>query len=76
MVVTDLLMPEKEGIETIRDLRRSSATLPILAISGGGQYPRLDVFLDAATKLGATAGLAKPFRSADLVETVSRLLPP
>lgn len=74
LVVTDLLMPEKEGIETIRELRNASATLPILAISGGGQLSRMNMFLEAATKLGATARLAKPFRSSDLIETVSRLL--
>jgi CheY-like chemotaxis protein len=73
LVVTDILMPEKEGIETIRELRRAHPRVRILAISGGGQSGTLD-FLDMARALGADAALAKPFRRSELLEMVERLL--
>ena len=73
LVVTDILMPEKEGIETIRELRRAHPSVRILAISGGGQSGTLD-FLDMARALGADAALAKPFRRGELIETIDRLL--
>jgi DNA-binding response OmpR family regulator len=69
LVISDILMPEKEGIETILEIRREAPEIPILAISGDS-----GVFLDVATKLGANGALPKPFRSADLVEMVNRLL--
>ena len=59
LVITDLVMPDTEGIETIRELRRAAPALPILAISGGSNHP---LYLRAATELGATAALAKPFK--------------
>jgi CheY-like chemotaxis protein len=74
LVITDILMPEKEGIETIRDLRRLAPAVPIIAISGGGVSQKSMKFLDMAAKLGATAALAKPFRPPKLLETVARLL--
>jgi CheY-like chemotaxis protein len=70
LVISDLLMPEKEGIETIIEIRREAPSIPILAISGDGG----GTFLDIATKLGATRALAKPFRSAELIEAVNQLL--
>jgi len=69
LVITDILMPEKEGIETILELRRLRPEAKILAISGG----RKD-FLDMAARLGASAVLTKPFRPAELLDTVARLL--
>jgi DNA-binding response OmpR family regulator len=74
LVITDILMPEKEGIETIRDLRRLAPAVPIIAISGGGASQKSMKFLDMAAKLGATVALAKPFRAPKLLETVARLL--
>src|SRR3546814_19944010 len=61
LVIVDILMPEKEGIETIREMRQLDATLPIIAISGGGKAMNVD-FLTAAKAFGATATLAKPDR--------------
>src|SRR6185437_2539251 len=52
LVVTDILMPTQEGIETILELRREAPTTPIVAISGGGQG-RAITYLDFASKLGA-----------------------
>jgi len=73
LVITDILMPEKEGIEIIRELRRAQPRLRILAISGGGQPGALD-FLDMARALGADAALAKPFRRVELLDLVTGLL--
>jgi len=74
LLITDLFMPEVEGIETIREIHRLRADMPIIAISGvdfeGGDYLRV------ARKFGAVATLRKPFLPADLVELVSRLLSP
>jgi CheY-like chemotaxis protein len=71
LVITDLLMPGKEGIETIRDLRRETPALPILVISGNAEAA---LYLEIATLLGARASLAKPFRSAELLAAVDGLL--
>ena len=69
LVITDIVMPEQEGIETIRILRKKSPKMPILAISGSRS-----VYLSAATKLGATASLEKPFEADDLLLLVEQLL--
>ena len=75
LIITDILMPEREGIETIRALRREAASVAIIAISGGGAPPYLR-YLDFASKFGADATLAKPFYPAELIETVNRIVPP
>jgi CheY-like chemotaxis protein len=68
-VVTDIIMPQKEGIETIREIRAANPTIRIVAISGGGRNQNME-FLKLAGKLGATATLAKPFRKEDLLAVV------
>ena len=73
IVITDILMPVQEGIETIMAIREVNTTIPIVAISGGGRTKRLD-FLKTAEKLGANASLAKPFRPAELAQTIEKLL--
>lgn len=72
VVVTDIIMPTREGVETIREVHRRYPALPIIAISGGG---RLDAFslLDVAEKFGAVATLAKPFRPQKLVELIDQV---
>ena len=70
LVITDIVMPDMEGIEMIRKLRQAAPTLPILAISGSGT----PLYLRAATGLGATAALAKPFDIAELLSVVGHLL--
>lgn len=73
LVITDVYMPDKEGIETLCELHRDAPSVPIIVISGGAtkSMPALDF----AMKLGAHATLAKPFRSEDLIATVQRALP-
>jgi CheY-like chemotaxis protein len=73
LVISDIVMPGKEGIETIREIRALSPATPIIAMSGGGANIGLE-YLDAAGKLGASSILAKPFRPADLAELVKRML--
>ena len=73
IVITDILMPKTEGIETINRLKELHPGTKIIAISGGGTSRNL-MFLDVARALGVEATLAKPFRPAQLVETVAQLL--
>ncbi len=72
-VITDILMPQKEGIETIREIREAAPGMKIIAMSGGGSSHNL-MFLDVARAFGADAALAKPFRPAELKDTVARVL--
>lgn len=73
LVITDILMPKKEGIETIRELRCLSPAVRILAISGGGHIHKTD-YLDMAGKLGADITLTKPVMAAELRAAVETLL--
>lgn len=73
LVITDLIMPEKEGLETIADIRKRSSQLPIIAISGGGRVGPMD-YLETARFIGADATLAKPFGRQELITTVADLL--
>jgi CheY-like chemotaxis protein len=71
LVISDIVMPEGEGIETIRQIRQEAPETPILAISGGSFRA---LYLRAADNLGATASLEKPFKSEDLLAAVEELL--
>ena len=73
LVITDIIMPEKEGIETIRAIRALDSEIPIIAISGGGRAANFD-FLPLAARFGATATLAKPFGAQALNESVRKAL--
>ena len=72
IVVTDLFMPEKEGMETIRSLRDRFAFMPILVVSGGIAGQRSD-FLGMSVRLGASAAISKPFLPSELVQAVRNL---
>jgi len=71
LVITDLYMPNQEGLETIAELRRRSPDVPIIAISGRAAA---ETMLSIAMKLGALEVLQKPFLIEDLLITVSRAL--
>ncbi|MDY6987587.1 MAG: response regulator [Thermodesulfobacteriota bacterium] len=73
LVITDLIMPEKEGLETIRELRRDFPHVKILAISGGGRVSP-DEYLHMAKSFGAKRTLAKPFDPKELLEVVHELI--
>lgn len=72
VVLLDILMPEREGLETIRALRRLNPQVRIIAMSGGGQTGSMD-FLHVATALGAQRALRKPFRQQELLDAVRDL---
>jgi CheY-like chemotaxis protein len=74
LIITDLVMPKKEGIATMREVHERSPGTKVIAISGGGTSRNM-TFLDVARAMGADAALAKPFTSRDLLEVVERLLP-
>jgi DNA-binding response OmpR family regulator len=74
VVITDILMPEKEGLETIRDLKHEFPGLKIIAISGAGKRVKSTAYLLTARELGAQALLRKPFNSDALVQTVREVL--
>jgi two-component system response regulator (stage 0 sporulation protein F) len=71
LVITDLLMPDKDGLEVTMALRHESPTVRIIVISGGsGQSD----FLDAAKFLGAHRTMRKPFTIAELLQAVQQEL--
>jgi len=73
VVIVDLIMPNKEGLETIRELKADFPSLPIVAISGGGEIVRKN-FFQAAELFGAKLTLEKPFDGRELLETVMSAL--
>jgi two-component system chemotaxis response regulator CheY len=73
LVIVDILMPGKEGIATILELRETDPEARILAMTGGGGFNSA-VVLRIAELVGADNSLAKPFLPAELVATVERCL--
>jgi DNA-binding NtrC family response regulator len=73
IVITDLIMPNKEGIETIMDMHKIRPELKVLAMSGGGRGG-ISTYLSTAKNIGAAATLAKPFRKQELLDAVSGLI--
>jgi DNA-binding response OmpR family regulator len=73
LVITDLIMPEKEGIETITDLRREFPGVKIIAVSGGGKIGPED-YLSGAKLLGAQRILAKPVEKDEMLEAIRELV--
>ena len=73
IVVTDLIMPGQEGLETIMQLRRENPELPVIAMSGGGRIGSAD-YLTVARKMGACRVFAKPFSRAELVAAIREVV--
>ena len=73
LVITDIIMPEKEGIETIRELKRDYPHIKILAISGGGKGSAQN-YLNLANCMGADLTMNKPFVKQELLGAVQTLL--
>jgi two-component system chemotaxis response regulator CheY len=73
LVITDIIMPEQEGLETIRQITSEYPACKVIAISGGGRIGNFD-FLDIAGKLGASIILQKPFDPAELLKCVTNCL--
>jgi len=75
LVITDLHMPRKDGIETIIELLSHTPGIRIIAMSGGGQTKRLDL-LGNITFLGSVRTIEKPFTLAEMMTVVTRALKP
>lgn len=73
LVITDLIMPEQEGLESIRMLKAKNPDLKIIAISGGGVADP-EIYLRFATYLGAASTFVKPVDNEMLVSRVRQLL--
>jgi DNA-binding response OmpR family regulator len=74
IVITDMIMPEKEGLETIAELKGEYPGLKIIAISGGGRTRNLD-FLKLADEFGADQIIVKPFSEEELMKGIAACLP-
>ncbi len=72
VVITDIVMPEKEGIETIQELRQKSTGVRIIAISGGGRISP-EEYLDWAKRFGVHCTFTKPINRDELLGTLAAL---
>lgn len=73
LAIIDIFMPEKEGLETIREIRRIHPLVTIIAVSGGGSTGEMS-YLGLARSFGATFSLAKPFQRSDILGIVRKAL--
>ena len=73
LVITDIVMPEKEGLETIINLKAENPSLKVIAISGGGRVDSRE-YLHSAQLLGAEKIFQKPFKKDEIVQAVRELL--
>lgn len=73
LVLTDVIMPEKDGMQVITEARRKHPGIRIVAMSGGGHIPR-EQYLKIATGLGAHAVLEKPFTNQELADVIGAVL--
>ncbi|HEY3026249.1 MAG TPA: response regulator [Pyrinomonadaceae bacterium] len=73
LVITDLVMPDTEGLEVIMELRRTDSDVRIIAMSGGG-LGRAEEYLKIARKAGAQLTLSKPFGNEEFLEMVRSAL--
>jgi DNA-binding response OmpR family regulator len=74
LVLTDLIMPEKEGLETIPELRKKYPDVKIIAMSGGGRGSAAD-YLKIAKMMGADRVMTKPFSYQELSDTIAQIMP-
>jgi CheY-like chemotaxis protein len=73
LIITDLIMPEKEGLEIIQELRRNDPEVKIIAMSGGGRNGPYD-YLKVAKAFGARQVLAKPFSRQEILKAIEQVL--
>lgn len=73
LIITDILMPGKEGISTISELTNQYPELKIIAISGGGDFEPYG-YLDIAKRVGAHRTLSKPFTGKEILEAIESLI--
>ena len=75
VLITDLVMPDRDGIETIAEFKRDYPNVRVIAMSGGGHRMQGDKYLFAAGVAGAEVVLAKPFDPQQLMAAVRKLVP-
>ena len=73
IVITDIIMPDTNGLNAIQAIRKKDQKIPIIAVSGGGRTHNME-FLGIAKQLGATSTMAKPFRITMLIKEIETLL--
>jgi CheY-like chemotaxis protein len=73
LVVCDLIMPDREGLETIRTLREIQPDIPIIAVSGGGRIGA-ETYLQLAELMGARMTFTKPLVNSEFLEAVAECL--
>ena len=73
LVIADIFMPEKDGLDVIRELKAGFPKVKIIAISGGGRLDK-ETYLMAASGMGADLVLGKPFEMQNLVDAVREVL--
>jgi YesN/AraC family two-component response regulator len=74
LVITDIIMPEQEGVETIQAIRKHHPGMRVIAMSGGGRYDDSEYYLSAARWFGSDFSLSKPFTANELITAVDNLL--
>ncbi|MCD4768937.1 MAG: response regulator [Bacteroidales bacterium] len=73
LIITDIIMPEKEGLEIILEIRKRHPNIKIIAISGGGRLSP-EGYLESARHLGASKVFQKPFTQKEIISAVNDLL--
>jgi DNA-binding response OmpR family regulator len=74
LVISDIYMPDKDGLEVIRELRAQSPTTPVIAMTDGGRSRNLDPLRHSQT-FGASRTIAKPFTLEAMLAIVKQVLP-
>ena len=74
LVITDLVMPEKTGLDLIMEIRKANPDIKVIAISGGGGIQGRFDYLPIAKLIGALEVVKKPFQISDVKDAVARLL--
>jgi DNA-binding response OmpR family regulator len=74
LAISDIVMPNREGIETIREIKQRFPAVRVIAMSGGGSRSDSVDFLELAMAMGADEVMAKPFRKAELMAKVTKQL--
>jgi YesN/AraC family two-component response regulator len=73
MVITDIIMPDKEGLEIILEMKKTHPDLKIIAISGGGRISP-ESYLECARHFGASRVFQKPFKQKEILSAVKELM--
>ena len=73
LVITDIFMPDKDGLEILREMRKTHPGMNVIAMSGGGQFGNMDI-MRIARSFGAFRVMAKPFSLSEVLQIVNAAL--